>query len=190
MNTLGKPLTFWREVAVALGLSLAAWLAFMLMRPLLGSLLGLKLTVVVLANVYLLHLLRGSREKAGRVVSLAAWLLLTGALLVLDPPLLFWLAAQIGGVWLLRCLYLHDSLLVAGADALLNGFALFAAASAALYSNSLLLTVWTFFLVQALHVALPRLRRRPTPSTDTSTDPFEQAWRSADEALRRLSAEN
>ena len=58
-------------------------------------------------------------------------------------------------------------------------------------SGSLFLSIWSFFLVQALFVAIPtRLRQKAGdrgPARD-SEDPFQRAHRAAEAALRKLSS--
>ena len=58
------------------------------------------------------------------------------------------------------------------------------------HADSLFLGIWTFFLVQALFVAIPTASgRQPKGSADANAGPdhFEQAYRTAETALRRLS---
>ena len=133
---------FWRGALVALALSVLGATAFALLSPLVGAGAGLRALLVGLAALYLGYLLRSSRARAGRLVTVAVWLGLVGVLAALDPPLGAWLAAQVGFVWLVRCLYVHDGLLAAAADAALNGLALAVALGTALHTRSLFLALW------------------------------------------------
>ena len=56
------------------------------------------------------------------------------------------------------------------------------------YTRSMFLTLWSFFLVQALFVFIPGARAAVAPgSADIDPeDAFAQAHRSAESALRRL----
>jgi hypothetical protein len=180
MNTAG----FWRGALAALVLSAAGALAFKVFAPLAGSGLGLKLVTLGLSAAYLLWLLARHEARVGRVASAAAWCLAAALLLAFDPALWTWLLVQAGLIWLLRCLYAHDSLRAALLDAGLNGLALAAAIATAAHTRSLFLSLWCFFLLQALYVLIPGTAARPGNSGEH--DAFEHAERAAESALRRL----
>lgn len=183
--------SFWRGCAVALALSVAGALLFAALWPVLGQDLAARLTIAALAFAYLALLLRDSGARVGRLVTLAAWIALTALLALIDPGLWLWLLLQLGVVWLARCLYLHDSFLAALADAGLNGLALATGMATALHSGSVFLTLWSFFLVQAFFAFIPGLlpgRSPPSSAQAADGDAFEQAYRGAESALRRLSA--
>lgn len=175
---------FWRGALVALLLSIAGALVFKVFAPLTGAGYGLKLLTLALSASYLLWLLGRHGAGVGRVASGALWLAAAAALLVFDPVLWTWLLVQVGVVWLLRCLYAHDSLHAALLDAGLNGLALAAAVATAAHTRSLFLSLWCFFLVQALYVLIPGPAAKTGAADDH--DPFEHAERAAETALRRL----
>jgi hypothetical protein len=178
---------FWRGAGLALLLSTAGAFAFKVFAPLVGAGTGLKLLVLALGLAYLLLLLARHRVRIGRLASMAAWAGCAALLFALDPLPWVWLLAQTALVWLLRCLYAHDSLRAAALDAALNGLALSAALATAMHTGSLFLSLWCFFLVQALYVLIPATRPvNPEPSADSS---FDQAERTARAALRRLATQ-
>ena len=182
---------FWREVGVALALSIVGAIAYPAVAAFVGSAASLRLIVAGLGIVYAVLLMRGVQARAGRVMAIAAWLALDVALFVFDPALLLWLFAQTFAIWLLRCWCCYGSLVAALADGALCLFALAAAMVGAAYSHSLFLALWSFFLVQALFVLIPdTLRRRVAAATESrhDEDRFDQAHRSAEAALRRLTA--
>ena len=182
-----RTLTFWPGVALALAISAAGWMLHAVCASLIGSALSLRLVVLIAAMLQVLALLATHPGRSGRIVAGAAWTLLSLLLVALAPPLTVWLVAQTGFIWLLRSLQRYDSLLPAGADALLSGFALAAAIATAMHTRSLFLSLWCYFLVQALAAFLPRrLGANPiAPAIDP--DDFEAAFRTAEAALRRLS---
>jgi hypothetical protein len=180
MNAAG----FWRGALVALLLSALGALAFKVFAPLVGAGSGLKLLTLALSAAYLLWLLARHHARVGRIASAAAWLIAATSLLLFDPALWTWLLVQVALLWLLRCLYAHDSLQAALLDAGLNGFALAAAVATAAHTRSLFLTLWCFFLVQALYVLIPGPAARSAQAPDS--DPFDTAERAAQVALRRL----
>ncbi|HVO57875.1 MAG TPA: hypothetical protein VMT51_09295 [Dongiaceae bacterium] len=184
-----KSLSFWRGVAVALVLSLIGAVAFTALEPLVGPGFGLRGLIAALGFSYLLVLLHNTQAPVGRVVTVVIWLAVTALLFVGDPTLWLWLLVQVGMIWLVRCLYLYGSFLAALADAALNGLALAASLSTAQHTHSPFLTLWTFFLVQALYVLIPKLRASAT-QPETPADGFDQAYRTAEAALRRLPIRN
>lgn len=180
---------FWREAGVALALSVAGAIGFHASSALVGSSAALRILIAVAGLVYAVLLLRGVRARGGRLLAIAAWLALDVALFVLQPPLLFWLLAQTFAIWLLRCWCCYGSLVAAFADGVLCLFALAAAVFGAAHSHSVFLALWSFFLVQALFVLIPEtLRPRPAAASPDDEDRFEHAHRSAEAALRRLTA--
>lgn len=145
--------------------------------------------VAGLGLAYVLYLLKRSRARGGRLTTLVAWLLGAGLswALVTNPAI--FLAAHLALVWLVRSLHHQPGPLAALADLGLNLGALMAGAWAQLHTGSMFLGIWTFFLVQALFVAIPGItaaRGAPEPNPD---EPFETARRAAEAALRRLSTQ-
>ena len=180
---------FWRQVGFGLLLSVVGGVLYTALRPFLGSDLVLRGLVIGISAGYLALLMHALRARIGVVVTLASWLLITAVLFALNPSLWVWLLVQALLIWLLRCLYRYDSLASAIADAALSGFALTTALATASYTHSLFLTLWSWFLIQALFVFIPASRTTTTTSaapTPASDDAFGQAHRTAEAALRRL----
>ena len=178
---------FWREAGVALALSIVGAVAYDALATLIGAPSASRLVVTVLGLAYAVMLLRGLDARIGRVVAVAAWLAFDAALFAFNPPLLLWLAAHAFAIWLLRCWCRYTSAFAALADGALSLFALAAASVAAVHSHSMFLALWSFFLVQALFVLIPEtLRPRPAAAPPEDDDRFDQAHRSAEAALRRL----
>ncbi len=99
---------------------------------------------------------------------------------------------QIGALWLIRSIYFYSSGLSALIDLALNLVAVASGYWAAVHTGSVFLTLWCFFLVQALFVAIPpkvkRQCRRP-PATHRESENFERARLSAEKAIRQLFAQ-
>jgi hypothetical protein len=144
-----------------------------------------RLLIAALGLGYLLYVLARSGARVGRLVSLAAWLLLAVAAWVPAVPLALYLLIHVGAVWLLRAVYFYPSPLPALADLGLQGLALAAALSALTHTASPLLGIWCFFLVQALFLppAVGKARRQRDRE-----DRFQHAYASADAALRKLTS--
>lgn len=182
---------FFQGVVLALAAAIVGELLFVVLSPLLGSLTALHMVIATASFGYILYLLRASRKRLGRLTALAFWLLVAIATAWLAPPLPLYLLLHVTVIWLVRSLYFYTTLLPALADLGLNVLAVGAAVWASVQSGSLLLALWCFFLLQALFVAIPpRLGGRDgsTPETDFDTDNFEQARRTAQAALRKLSS--
>lgn len=182
--------SFWRSVLFALALSIVGALLHMVFVGVFGRALSLRLIVLVVSAIYVLSLLYASPLRSGRMVAGLAWLALAGLLVIFNPVLSVWLVLQTAFIWLLRGLQTYDSLIAAGLDALLCAIALAAAVATAMHTHSLFLTLWSYFLVQALQVFVPR-RLQPhssgaaVPGNDFND--FDSAYRNAEMALRRLS---
>jgi hypothetical protein len=183
--------TFFEGVAVALTASLVGGALYAALTPAFGSGAVLRLLIAGVSFGYVVYLLTRSRGRIGRPTALATWAVVAGAGWLLGLSLPLYLAVHLGAVWLIRSLYFHASLLAALLDLGLNGLGLGALIWAATLSGSLFLSIWCFFLVQALFVAIPaRMHRGPAhvPPARGGEDRFERAYRVAQSALRKLSS--
>ena len=182
-----KRLGFFSGVLLALVLSLLGGVSFAGLRLVLEPMLALQLVIAGLAGGYLLYLLAKAEERSGRLVAFAAWLIGTVVALVFSTHLGLVLCAQVLMIWLVRALYYHSTAFAALADLLLSVLALSAGIWAAEQSASLFMSVWCFFLVQALFVCIPkRFPRAEQTASVGNPDPFAQAHRAAESAVRRL----
>ena len=174
--------TFFRGVAFAFVLALAGGALLAGMSFLMPPLSALKLVISLLMSVYVLYLLRASDERTGRAVVGLIWCIGTLLAWWMLPTLALFAGAHVAAAWLVRSLYFHQSVLVAIADL---GLCILGA-SAALWAfgqtGSAALSIWCFFLVQALFVAIPTFENAPH-----DVDAFIQARRAAEDAVRRLS---
>lgn len=173
----------WPALLIGAAISAVVALLYHALAPWTGAASGLRFALLLAASLHLLWLLRTG--SSGRVLTTLAWLLLAGALLLLNPPLPLWLLALVGATWLLRALSTHCGLHALG-SALLTALSLAAGVVTALHTNSLLLSLWSYFLLQALHVWLPQ-RATVVAAADASEHDFESSLRRAETALRQLS---
>jgi len=186
-----KQPTFFEGVAVALAASLLGSALYNVFSSAFPADAVLRLLIAGIGLAYVLYLLSRSRERVGRVTVVAGWTLVTGVIWFIDPPLLPYVLVQLGFIWLTRSLYFYSSVLPALADLGLNGLGLSSAIWAAGQTGSVFLSLWCFFLVQALFVAIPtRLGRRNkrTPAGPEHEDRFQHAHRTAEAAVRKLSS--
>lgn len=184
-----KTPSFLQGVGMALALSLSGSALFALFTQLTIDGSALRLVIALVAAAYLLFLLKGSSARVGRVTTALVWSAISGLSWILHPGLLVYLLIHIGLLWLVRCLYFYRSLLAALMDLGLQGLSLAAAVWALQQTGSLLLCLWSFFLVQALFAAIPPTGFTParSPLHGAIDKPgFARAHRSAEAALRRL----
>jgi hypothetical protein len=153
---------------------------------------ALRLVVALLGGSYVCWLVSRSGARIGRVTSVVGWSAAAIALQFSPIALPLYLLVHVALIWLIRSLYFHTSVLPALLDLALSGFGIAAAVWAAEQSNSVFLASWCFFLVQSFFVVIPRtLKDRSTPSAyppDDVNQPFQRAQRTAEAALRRISA--
>ncbi|GMU44208.1 MAG: hypothetical protein IT479_06275 [Xanthomonadales bacterium] len=176
---------FWRGVLLALLLSIVGAVLHAVAAPWIGSALSLRLSLLLVATLYVFALLASAPGRSGRVLAALAWCVLAGALLLAWPRLSVWLLAATLWFWLLRSLLRYQSLLPATFDALLGGFALAAAVATAMHTHSLFLALWCYFLVQAFNSWLPH--SAAVAAVSAPAHDFDTAFRNAEAALRRLS---
>lgn len=180
---------FMKGVVVGLGLCLAASVAHPVLYSLFPWSTASRLLTALVCGGYVTFLLSQTAHPSGRITTAVLWLVLaaTGGLFGWPPYL--YLISQLFAIWLIRALYFHSSVLTAGADLGLVVVGAGAAFWAFLHTGSLFLTLWCFFLVQALFALVPSWWRRRTHS-DLSASPtpdnFDQARRQAEAALNQL----
>lgn len=180
----------FQGIVIALVLAVLSSAIFMVTRPLLGGSLVLRGLISLMSLVYVLYLLRKSTVRTGRITTVAAWLVFSISIWLWSPPLTAFLLTYTGFIWLVRSFYFHSSILTSLTDLGLCCLAVIAAAWAATQTNSLFLSVWCFFLVQALFVLVPAgwARRSEKTGIALCSDRFTGAYRNAEAAWRRLSS--
>jgi hypothetical protein len=182
--------SFFEGVGVALAASLVGGVLFTVLATLFAGGFVLRGVIAALGLLYLLYLLRRSAERVGRVTTLTLWLVAALAIWLLGLSLPLYLLSHLGLLWLVRSLYFHAGLIGAFADLGLVLFGLAAAVWAWLVTNSPALSLWCFFLVQALFALIPARitgKRVGTRASAVEEDPFQHAYRTAQAAVTKLS---
>jgi hypothetical protein len=182
---------FFEGVVVALVASVAGSVLYAALTTQFNGGAVLRLLIAGIALGYIIYLFSRSRERIGRLTTLGAWILAAGAAWWLAPSLLLYLLVHLGLIWLVRALYFYSSVLSALADLGLCGLGLAAAVWAGIHTSSLFLSIWCFFLVQALFVSIPASLVRKASCRQLAPgreDRFHRAHRAAESALRRLSS--
>ena len=181
---MSKP-TFLEGVVVAVVASVAGAASFTILGPIAAT--GLKIVIAVLGLAYALYLVSRSRERTGRVTTIALWMVAAAATWIVSAPLPLYLVIHAGLVWLIRALYFRSSVVPALMDLGLVALGLASAVWAGVHSGSVFLAIWCFFLIQAAFVAIPKSIRGPSPSRGNQDESFVRAHRNAETALRRIS---
>jgi len=188
MRTPASKPTFLHGAIAAAGLAFATSVLFAVLTPFLGLGAVLRLAVPALAGTYLLWFFRTNRQRTGRVVTLTLWTALAAIAWWVAPPLPVYLLVHAGAIWLVRSLYAYSGVIPAFMDLGLSALSALALAWVLLRTGSVFLAAWSFFLVQALWVAIPtRIEgRTATRAPAPGNERFERACRQADAALRQL----
>lgn len=152
----------------------------------------LRLVALVLVAGYLAYFFRTNRQRTGRVVTWSLWLALAVVTWWTGPPLPLYLLIHVGAIWLVRSLYSYSGVIPALMDLGLCALSAFAFGWVFIRTGGVFLATWSFFLVQAMWVAIPRQvrggikERHPRPAAAVDNERFDHAHRQADEALRQL----
>lgn len=147
--------------------------------------------IAALGLGYIAYLLASSPSRRGRVIlGVGSAVTLLGACIVSPSPMAIGLLAM-GTVWLVRSVLYYSGILPALWDAALCAVSVICALGTALSTHSLWLTVWVFFLLQALFVCIPQgftrsQHDRASRAPSGVDDAFARAHRSAEEALQAM----
>ena len=181
--------SFFKGVVAGLVLAFSTSVGFTAVLPMLGFDPFIKLLVPALGIGYVLFLFKWNEERTGRATTLVLWLALSIVIWLLSPPLMLYVLIHVAALWLIRSLYFYSGIVPAIADLCLSGLSVAVAYWAAWHTGSPLLTVWCFFLVQALFVAIPPFIKKRTGGADPAAsgkNTFEHARDRAEAAVRQL----
>lgn len=183
--------TFLHGVALALALALGSAVFMDGIAPVLGSLAAVRLLVTGLGLVYLGYLSAAAKGRTGAVTIVLAWAVATAIAWFVTPGIAVYALLQVLLLWLARIFLQRRRPLPAFADLAINAAAVVLATAALTRTGSLFLTVWSFFLVQALHVAIPRFTSaRPSTRRSDLDTAFDAASRRASAAIDQLVKQN
>ncbi|MEO0575697.1 MAG: hypothetical protein AAF004_09550 [Pseudomonadota bacterium] len=180
---------FAQGVVVAAVLGVIASTMVAALTPFVGFGGVIRIVIPVLSIAYLCYVLHSGGETLGRVTTLTLWTAMAVSAWWLHLPLALYVLLHIVAVWIVRSLYCHSSVIPALIDLLLNALSGCAAVWAISRTGSVFLATWSFFLLQALFVAIPRSvtsRRTVSDETSDSNDAFAAAARDAERALQQL----
>jgi hypothetical protein len=173
-------------IGVALILSLGGAVIFSTVKLFFSAFFSIFFLITAIAFIYLIYLLWRSPRREGRYTALLIWGLMTASAVLLDLPLLGYFAIQALTVWILRAFLFHRTLLPVFLDAGLTLLSLCAATWAYVSTHSPFLSLWSFFLVQALFCLIPQAQSKRQLKHTNSEQRFERARQSAESALTKL----
>ncbi len=190
-----KKITFSDGIWFALVTSFISSTAYFLLSSLFTDNLLIRLFISVISTGYIIYLLNKSNETIGRITVLAVWLLITVASWLTWPSAVLFVMINLISIWLIRSLYFYSSLFASVADLMLTLSSAAIAVWVASYTSSLFLTIWCFFLTQALFVMIPSLitRHKITHQQQSfatqaeQQSKFQSAYQIADAAIKKLS---
>ena len=179
--------SFIRGVVIALILAL---LSYGLGAPLaakVGSYLSIKILLSLLSAAYLAYLISASATGTGRIVVFLAYLLCVCASWIFVTDLVLYAIINTMSISVARALMFYPRLRSVLLDFGLSGVGFTTAYLACITTNSAALSVWCFFLVQSLFVAIPHTTiREPAVHHDHISARFTRALNCAKTAARRL----
>jgi hypothetical protein len=179
--------SFYHGVAVAAVLAFVASVVIAALTPFVGLGGVVRLMIPALSLAYILYLLRSSAERTGRIMTLSLWSALAVVTWWVCPPLSFYVLIHAGGIWLVRSLFFYSGILPALMDLGLSVLSVSAFVWVVSRTGSVFLATWSFFLVQAVFIAIPpAVGRQGKPAHHADNETFERARRQADDALRQL----
>jgi len=184
-----KTLSFWQGALLAFTASMLGSIGYFALAGLFVSDCGIRLVISGLAYAYGWYLLSSSPQRTGRITLM---LLCNGGLVIIwqyYPSLIWFVIWHVLAIWLIRSLYYHAGLMAWLADLGLSLLALAAAFWALHHTGSLFLSIWCFFLAQALFVLIPgQSPLKHAASSDSAAD-FKRAYHTAEAAVRKLSSQ-
>jgi len=184
-----KTATFVEGIFVALVSSFIGSVTYFSLSLLFADSVVIRLIISGLSLAYILYLLTRSNERIGRITVIVLWSIITMTTWFFWPPVIVFIVIHLGSIWLVRSLYFYSSLFSSLADLSLNILSIAIALWTASHTGSLFLTLWCFFLTQALFVMIPTSIKPSTNNNSSnlnSEDDFQRAYRVAQSAVRKL----
>lgn len=182
-----KAPTFLQGAIAAAILAFFASATIATLTPFLGLGTVLRLAAPLLAAAYLVYFLRASQQRTGRLATLSLWTALTAITWWAAPSLPLYLLIHAGALWLIRSLYSYAGVIPALMDLGLCVLSVLAFGWVFMRTGGVFLATWSFFLVQALWVAIPtRIGGREATRAPGGNERFDRSRRQADQALRQL----
>jgi len=179
---------FVEGVMFAAVASVSGMALFMLLISVFNALFTAHLLLSVLTISYIVYLLWCSPRESGAVSAALFSMVSLAVIWLLGPAFPLLLVAHALLITLMRSFAYHQTIIAVVADFLLNGLGIGAAIWAFSATDSLPITFWSYFLLQALFYLIPqRCGHSAKAAEEPVNDRFSEAYHSAQVALRLLS---
>lgn len=147
--------------------------------------LSLALVINVLALAYTLYLLWRSPRAHGKIAISAIYLALLISILFLQPPLWLHIVFATVSLSVIRSLFYYSSLVPASIDLILSLLNFTILIWAYHQTQSLFITLWSYFLVQALFSFIPT-KNLDKKRRDHEDNHFNRAHQQAEAAFNKI----
>jgi len=180
--------SFIEGLVFAFMVSLSASFLYASLTWVLSGFGALQFLITIISVSYVVYMLLRSKEKTGRITVMLTWFLVASGLLVFDVPLSLFCLAHLVMLWVVRSLYYYSSVISSLLDFALIGTSLLFSTWAYYQTGSVFMSIWSFFITQALFVFIPeRMRSTATNQLPVSNyHEFNQALKNANYAIQKL----
>ena len=184
MPAASRPPGFMEGVIIALGLSLISAIGYWSLIGVFHVAVSLSAAAAILGTAYALYLIKRSDRTTGKIT--CGLVFNTIVVLIILLPIGVGMVASILllALWGVRCFFYRHGVADSLVDLSLSVSAAIAALIAAIATQSVFITVWTFFIVQALHVFIPKFGGGCVTERIAKRH-FETAYANAEKALRQ-----
>ncbi|HFD11886.1 MAG TPA: hypothetical protein ENJ32_05390 [Crenotrichaceae bacterium] len=180
---------FLEGVLVALLVSTAGSIVYQLLSRSYTDVTTWRFLIVFVSAVYGFYLLKRSHRYGGRLITCVFWLLMLLAAWFYVPAIREFVLMNVVSVWLLRSLYFHDNVISVLLDLGLNLFSLAVSLWAFVQTDSISLSLWCLFLVQALFPVIPGNCFNKEKNHENNRDSkYQHALQIAEAAMETLSS--
>ncbi|VAW64242.1 hypothetical protein MNBD_GAMMA11-2423 [hydrothermal vent metagenome] len=180
-----KDMTFNKGVVIALAASLFSSVSLSIFMDSAYSRIFMEIVFSIISFLYIVYLMQCSRIKTGRPTVGLIWLIITLALLHLESNIILFTVFQVSAIWLVRSLFYYSGLIPSMIDFCLTVLSFFTAVWAAIYTDSIFIFVWCFFLCQAVFVFIPE-KFKNKKNMHKYTDSFDLSLHRAESAVRQI----
>lgn len=179
---------FFEGAVVAASASIAGAILYSVFILIFNMATSARLTVTMVCSAYLVYLLWRSPRVTGRITALLAWATTLFITWLINPTFVTYLLIHVTMLCLIRANLFYNGTLSVVIDLALGGVAVITAIGAYLNTTSVLVSLWSLFLVLALFSFIPTHWRVTTKTNGhNACDPFLHAQQNAAAALRKLS---
>jgi hypothetical protein len=177
-------------ILIALFITGLSYAALVFLSLLLWQNIAVNITLIGASTVYCIILFTGyCHHRSVLLGSLMALLLLFGMCSLALGPLVA-VGLCLTSIWLMRCLATQQHLVGCILDAILCLMSSVVAFAAGTLSNSVIMSIWVFFLMQSLFIFIPKRCAQEHihahQQEKTAGARFPVAYRAAQDALERL----